>query len=99
MLVENMELDYTNELKESIAEKEKEVQKKKELMKELRGKFMWDLAYAVKEKLRVENSMNYRNMMKLEKISVEAICEDAERENPPPSEWGQWIESKFQTVV
>lgn len=91
--------DIIKDLKQSITEKEMEVQRKKELMKELKEKFIWDLAYAMKEKLRVENSTNYRNLMKLEKVSVEAICNDAEREDPPARHWGQWIESKFESVM
>lgn len=76
----------------SFKEKERIIDEKQEFVCQLRKRFIWDLSFAMKQRYAAESK-------NVGPISLSKMVNDANKEEPGPSEWTSWISSKFDTVV
>ena len=85
--------------KESVEEKEKEVEEYRNEIKDMKQRFIWDLSLAIKRKLCTEIGMTSEEAVRIASVPITSIISSLEEEDPKPKTWINWITQKFTVAA
>ena len=85
--------------KESVEEKEKEVEEYRNEIKDLKQRFIWDLSLAIKRKLCAEKGMTSEESIRIASVPITSIISSLDQEDPLPKTWINWITQKLTVAA